>query len=267
MTLVEGSENNLLLDVKDLKMYFPIERGFFRSKLVGYVRAVDWVTVYIREGETLVLVGESGCGKTTLLHVIAGISRPTEGKVRIDDFDLTLMTEPEVDRFRAERIGYVFQTFNLLSGFTALENVLLAMRFARGRPDKARARRLLDRVGLSHRLTHRPTMLSVGEQQRVAVARALVKRPALILADEPTGQLDTLTGAGIVALLKEIATQTGVTVVVASHDPNVHQAADWIYELKDGQLVGKIRGGDNEENKDQVFRPPQARKAASAPPE
>jgi ABC-type lipoprotein export system ATPase subunit len=185
------------------------------------LRILDIPTYRVSPGEQVVLIGESGCGKTTLLHVIAGISRPTEGKVRIDDFDLTLMSEAEVDRFRAERIGYVFQTFNLLPGFTALENVLLAMRFARGRPDKARAKRLLDRVGLSHRLTHRPTMLSVGEQQRVAVARALANRPKLLLADEPTANVDAGNQQSILDLIRETCREENVALMLVTHSGEV----------------------------------------------
>jgi ABC-type lipoprotein export system ATPase subunit len=191
----------------------------------------------IAPGEEVVLIGESGCGKTTLLHVIAGISRPTEGKVRIDDFDLTLMSEPEVDRFRAERIGYVFQTFNLLTGFTALENVLLAMRFARGRPDKARAKRLLEHVGLGHRLTHRPTMLSVGEQQRVAVARALANRPKLLLADEPTANVDAGNQQAILDLIRQSCREENVALLLVTHSNDVAKQFSRIDRLDEFNLA------------------------------
>ena len=147
-------------------------------------------------------MGRSGCGKTTLLHVIAGISRPDSGAVRIDGCDITRLSEAGRDRFRADKIGYVFQTFNLLPGFSALENVLLGMSFAGGRPDASRARKLLERVGLKHRLTHRPAMLSVGEQQRVAVARALANRPKLLLADEPTANVDAAHQQQIIDLIR-----------------------------------------------------------------
>jgi ABC-type lipoprotein export system ATPase subunit len=191
----------------------------------------------VSPGEEVVLIGESGCGKTTLLHVIAGISRPTSGKVRIDDFDLTLMSEPEVDRFRAERIGYVFQTFNLLPGFTALENVLLAMRFARGRPDRARARRLLERVGLGHRLTHRPTMLSVGEQQRVAVARALANRPKLLLADEPTANVDAGNQQAILDLIRQSTREEKVALLLVTHSQDVAKQFSRIDRLEEFNLA------------------------------
>jgi ABC-type lipoprotein export system ATPase subunit len=201
------------------------------------LRILDIPAYRIAFGEEVVLIGESGCGKTTLLHVIAGISRPTSGKVRIDDFDLSLMPEPEVDRFRAQRIGYVFQTFNLLSGFTALENVLLAMRFARGRPDKARAKRLLDRVGLSHRLTHRPTMLSVGEQQRVAVARALANQPKLLLADEPTANVDAGNQQAILDLIRETSREEHVALMLVTHSGEVAQQFPRIDRLEEFNLA------------------------------
>jgi ABC-type lipoprotein export system ATPase subunit len=157
--------------------------------------------------------------------------------VRIDDFDLSLMPEPEVDRFRAQRIGYVFQTFNLLSGFTAMENVLLAMRFARGRPDKARAKHLLDRVGLSHRLTHRPTMLSVGEQQRVAVARALANRPKLLLADEPTANVDAGNQQAILDLIRETSREEHVALMLVTHSSEVAQQFPRIDRLEEFNLA------------------------------
>ena len=164
---------------------------------------LDIPEFHVDAGEQMVLVGRSGCGKTTLLHVIAGISRPDSGHVRVDDWDITLFSEAESDRFRAERIGYVFQTFNLMRGFTALENVMLAMRFTGKKPDRKRARNLLDRVGLDHRVTHRPSQLSVGEQQRVAVARALANKPQILLADEPTANVRRRASAAGARFLAE----------------------------------------------------------------
>jgi len=184
-------------------------------------------------GEQMVLVGRSGCGKTTLLHVISGISRPDAGHVRIDDWDITLMSEAECDRFRAERIGYVFQSFNLLPGFSALENVLLAMRFASGRPNKARARELLERVGLGHRMTHKPAMLSVGEQQRVAVARALANKPKLLLADEPTANVDSGHQQQIIDLLRQTCREENVALVLVTHTPEVASQFDRVDPLEE----------------------------------
>jgi ABC-type lipoprotein export system ATPase subunit len=203
-----------MLQLKDLKKSFRQPDG-------TELPVLDIPDFRVAAGEQVVLVGHSGCGKTTLLHVIAGISRPDSGKVRIDEWDINLMPEAECDRFRAERIGYVFQTFNLLAGFTALENVLLSMRFARGRPDKARAKHLLDRVGLGHRMTHRPTQLSVGEQQRVAVARALANKPHLLLADEPTANVDAGHQQQILDLIREACQEENVALIMVTHSGEV----------------------------------------------
>ncbi len=187
----------------------------------------------VAAGQQMVLVGRSGSGKTTLLHIISGISRPDAGRVRIDDWELTLFSEAECDRFRAQRIGYVFQTFNLLPGFSALENVLLAMRFAGGRADKARARKLLDRVGLSHRTTHRPAMLSVGEQQRVAVARALANKPKLLLADEPTANVDAGHQQQVLDLIRETCREEDVALVLVTHAAEVAEQFERIDRLEE----------------------------------
>ena len=176
----------------------------------------------VAPGEQMVLVGKSGCGKTTLLHVIAGITRPDEGKVRINEWDITLMPEAECDRFRAEHIGYVFQTFNLLRGFSALENVMLAMRFAAPHKWIVPARCVCwSGLGSAHRMTHKPTQLSVGEQQRVAVARALANRPKLLLADEPTANVDSGHQQQILDLLRETCREENVSLVLVTHSPLV----------------------------------------------
>jgi ABC-type lipoprotein export system ATPase subunit len=200
---------------------------------------LDIPEFHVAAGEQMVLVGQSGSGKTTLLHVISGITRPDSGRVRIDNWDITLLGEAECDRFRAERIGYVFQTFNLLPGFTALENVLLSMRFARGRPDKARARMLLDRVGLGHRLTHRPAQLSVGEQQRVAVARALANRPKILLADEPTANIDAGHQEQVLELMRESCRAEDVALVLVTHAPEVARQFDRVDRLEEFNLVAR----------------------------
>ena len=182
--------------------------------------------------EQMVIVGRSGCGKTTLLHVIAGISRPDEGKVRVDDWEMTLFSEAECDRFRAERIGYVFQTFNLLPGFSALENVLLAMRFT-GKPvDRPRAKQLLEKVGLGHRMTHKPAMLSVGEQQRVAVARALANKPKILLADEPTANVDSGHQQQVLDLIRNSCSEEDVALVLVTHTPEVSAQFDRVDHLE-----------------------------------
>jgi putative ABC transport system ATP-binding protein len=188
-------------------------------------------------GEQIALVGRSGCGKTTLLHLIAGISRPDSGAIHIAGMEITRLSEAAMDRFRAANIGYVFQTFNLLPAFTALENVLLGMSFARGRADRDRALRLLQRVGLSHRLTHKPNMLSVGEQQRVAVARALANRPKLMLADEPTANVDAMHQQQIVDLVRDTCREEGISLVLVTHASEVAHQFDRLEHLEQINLA------------------------------
>jgi len=177
-------------------------------------------------GEQAVLLGRSGCGKTTLLHLIAGISTPDSGKIVIGGKDIARLAEPERDRFRAENIGYVFQTFNLMQGFSALENVLLGMTFAKGKRDEKRARELLGRVGLGHRLSHKPSALSVGEQQRVAVARSLANRPKLLLADEPTANIDPKHQQDIIDLIRGTCREEGVALFLVTHSAEVARQFD-----------------------------------------
>ena len=182
-------------------------------------------------GEQVALVGASGGGKTTLLNVISGITTPDSGRVVIDDTVVTGMPEPIRDRFRAERIGFVYQTFNLLPAFTALENVLLGMSFSRGRVDRDRALQLLDSVGLSHRLEHRPGQLSVGEKQRVAVAPALANQPSLLLADEPTANVDLSNQQTILDLIRSACTADNVSLLLVTHSISVAEQFDRIERL------------------------------------
>jgi putative ABC transport system ATP-binding protein len=172
-------------------------------------------------GEQVVIRGRSGGGKTTLLNVIAGLATIDEGRIVVNGTDVTRLPEAVRDRFRARHIGFVFQTFNLLAGFSALENVLLGMTFTGQRSDAARAAELLDRVGLGHRLAHKPSALSVGEQQRVAVARALVNRPGLLLADEPTANIDPAHQQQVVDLLREACRAENVAMLLVTHSPEV----------------------------------------------
>jgi putative ABC transport system ATP-binding protein len=177
------------------------------------------------EGEQLCLVGGSGSGKTTLLNVIAGITTPDAGTVIVQGTDIAALSESARDRFRARNVGYVFQVFNLLQGYSALENVVLPMHFAGigARAAGARARELLERVGLGDKLLNRPAALSVGEQQRVALARALACRPALVLADEPTANLDPANAATALTLLQEVARESGAALLVVTHDDRVKE--------------------------------------------
>ena len=186
----------------------------------GLARIVDVPEFTLPEGQQIALRGESGSGKTTFLHLIAGIVKADTGRIAIDGRDMVALGEPARDRLRAEKIGYIFQTFNLLQGFTVVENVLLGMAFG-GRVDRTHAKAVLERVGLGHRLHHFPRQLSTGQQQRVAVARALVNRPRLVLADEPTGNLDQKHGAESLALIRETCRESGAALLLVSHDEHV----------------------------------------------
>jgi putative ABC transport system ATP-binding protein len=187
----------------------------------------------IADAEQVVLVGSSGGGKTTLLNVISGVTTSDSGQVVIDGTDVTTLSEPARDRFRALKIGYVFQTFNLLPAFTALENVLLGMSFSGRKVDRSHALELLERVGLNHRLHHRPTKLSVGEQQRVAVARALANRPSLLLADEPTANVDTANQDILLKLIREACTENSVSLMLVTHSQDVASQFDRVEKLSD----------------------------------
>ena len=172
---------------------------------------------HLDAGEQIALRGESGSGKTTFLHLIAGILVADEGRIEIDGVNVAELSESKRDRLRAEKLGYIFQTFNLLQGYTVLENVVLGMAFGRG-ADRAHARDMLERVGLGPRLRHFPRQLSTGQQQRVAVARALVNRPKLVLADEPTGNLDRRHAAESLRLIREVCRENGAALLLVSHD-------------------------------------------------
>mgnify|MGYP001117366683 FL=1 len=206
---------------------------------VEQVHAVRAASLAIPAGKMVVIKGRSGSGKTTLLNLIAGLDEPTKGSVAVGGKLLHKLSPRQRVELRRRHIGFVFQTFGLLPFLSVEENVGVPMRLVRetGRARRQRVAEVLRLVGLTGRTHHRTYELSGGEQQRVAIARALVNRPYLILADEPTGQLDTATGMGIIHLLREIVDRTGVTVVVASHDPLVWQAADLVYEMRDGEIV------------------------------
>ena len=183
-------------------------------------------------GEQAVLVGASGSGKSTLLNLIAGILLPDDGEVCIQGTDITKLPEAQRDRFRAANVGYVFQSFNLLQGFTALENVLLGQMFGTG-GNGDRAVQLLKNVDLEHRLHHLPRALSVGEQQRVAIARALVNAPPLVLADEPTGSLDARNGAAVLDLLRQVCADGKHTLLLVTHDPLMMKSFEHVVRLEE----------------------------------
>jgi putative ABC transport system ATP-binding protein len=203
----------------------------------GSVPILRGVTLGIGAGETVGIVGPSGSGKSTLLMVMTGLEKATAGVVRIAGHDFMALGEDALARVRGEHIGIVFQSFHLVPTLTALENVALPLEFI-GRPNaEARAADVLQSVGLGHRLTHFPAQLSGGEQQRVAIARALANRPKLLLADEPTGQLDSHTGHDVMALIRSIVAREGTTAIVATHDPALIDLADRVVELRDGRIV------------------------------
>jgi len=202
------------------------------------VKALDGVDMKIKRGEYLSIMGPSGSGKSTLFNMVGGIDRPTRGRVYIDGVDIAKLDAYELAWLRCRKIGYIFQTFNLIPVLTAMENVTLPMIFAGvGREERvARAREILETVGLGDRLDHKPAELSGGQQQRVAIARALANRPVIILADEPTGNLDLETGLDIINLLREMNKNEGVTVIAATHDLKMLDVSDRIVYLRDGRV-------------------------------
>jgi putative ABC transport system ATP-binding protein len=204
------------------------------------VRAVDDVSFSIPSGEFLALLGSSGSGKSTLLNLIAGLDRPTSGTIRANGLDLAALPSLELARYRRNTIGMIFQSFNLLPRMTLEENVELPLRLAEvDRGERAqRVREALERVKLTHRVGHRPAELSGGEQQRVAIARALVNRPKILLADEPTGNLDSATGETILGLLRELQVQLAMTIVMVTHErPLAERFADRLATMGDGKLL------------------------------
>ena len=204
------------------------------------VTALNDVSVDIERGKLTAVMGPSGSGKSTLMHILAGLDRPTEGSVLIDGIDITQLGDDALTRLRRDKIGFVFQFFNLLPMLTARENILLPMSIAGREPDPQWFDTVIDETGLRDRLTHRPAELSGGQQQRVAIARALLSRPAVLFADEPTGNLDSTASDEILQLLRRSVDSVGQTVVMVTHDPIAAAIADRILFLSDGRIVKDI---------------------------
>jgi ABC-type lipoprotein export system ATPase subunit len=204
----------------------------------GEVRAVDGISLDVQPGEFMAIMGRSGSGKTTLLDLLGCLLRPTSGELLIDGGSVIGASDGDLARVRQQRIGFVFQEFNLIPTLNAIENVMLPLRYGpRRRDGRERAAELLELVGLGHRLKHRPTELSGGEQQRVAIARSLVNDPAVILGDEPTGEVDSETSDALMAMLRGLNRERGVTLIVVTHDPGVAAATDRVVRLSDGRVV------------------------------
>lgn len=214
-------------------------KGVFKSyeDEGGKVEVLRGIDLKVKEGELLVIMGPSGCGKTTLLNLIAGIDQPDRGSIKVEGNDISQMTEKQLTDYRKNSIGYVFQFFNLIPNLTALENVELALQI-KGEKDLGRAKEMLTEVGLGDKLDRFPSQLSGGEQQRVAMARAMAKDPLLVIGDEPTGNLDQVTSGDILKLIQRMCKGSKTTFILATHDPVYQKIASRVVEIRDGRVVG-----------------------------
>ena len=234
MSATQVSATTCAVRTENVTRHYPMGEGL--------IRAVDGVSLTIDSGEFVALLGQSGSGKSTLLNLIAGLDRPTSGSVLVSGRDLAKMSSEELARYRRNDVGMVFQSFHLIASMTITENVELPMRFAEvERAERAqRSREALERVGLGKRLDHRPSQLSGGEQQRVSLARALANRPRLLLADEPTGNLDSRTGEDILNLIRDLSLSLGMTVIMVTHERAIAERfAQRSIFLADGKLVSE----------------------------
>jgi len=227
----QSAPRNTVLRTRDLIKDLPLGSGV--------VHVLRGISLEIYAGERVGIIGPSGSGKSTLLGLMGGLDSPTSGQIEIDNIDITRLSENRLTEVRNEKIGFVFQFFNLVPTLTALENVALPIEFARKPRFRARKRaaELLDLLGLKDRLHHRPAQLSGGQQQRVAIARALANNPPLLLADEPTGNLDTESGRLVLQTLEDVQRTTGTTVITVTHDPRIAHAMERVMTLVDGQLI------------------------------
>ena len=233
MSVVSGSNNSIAIRIENLSRHYRMGDAL--------IRAVDGISVQIASGEFVALLGTSGSGKSSLLNLIAGLDHPTSGKVVVKENDLAKFSREELAKYRLHTVGMVFQSFNLIPSMTLLENVELPLRFAevdRGKRESL-ARQALQRVGLTARLRHRPTELSGGEQQRASLARALINQPQFLLADEPTGNLDSQTGTEIMNFIREFNQTLGMTIIMVTHERALAERyASRMIFLADGKLVG-----------------------------
>jgi putative ABC transport system ATP-binding protein len=213
----------------NLKKYYGTE---------AIVKAIDGVDLAVERGEFVSIVGSSGSGKSTLLHLVGGLERPTEGSVEIDGRQIFTLKDDELTIFRRRNIGFVFQSYNLIPTLNVEENILLPIQLDGNRPDAAYISRVIETLGLADKKTSMPNQLSGGQQQRVAIARALASKPAIVLADEPTGNLDSKTSMDVMGLLKVSGERFGQTMVLITHNPEIAQMADRTVHIEDGRVVG-----------------------------
>ncbi len=221
-----------ILETEDLKKYY----GTGETE----VRALDGVGFSVEKGEFVAIVGSSGSGKSTLLHMLGGLDRPTAGKVLVDGKELSALTEEELTIFRRRKIGFVFQNYNLVPVLNVYENIVLPIKLDGNKVDEAYVTRVVEALGLEAKLQSLPNQLSGGQQQRVAIARALATKPAILLADEPTGNLDSKTGLDVMGLLKVTGERFGQTIVMITHNEEIAQMADRIVRIEDGKVT--VRG-------------------------
>ena len=207
------------------------------------VDALAGVTTAFERGRYSAIMGPSGSGKSTLMHILAGLDRPTSGSVELDGVEITALDDADLTRLRRDKLGFIFQFFNLIPVLTAEENIVLPLSIAGKRPDDERLHQLVETVELADRLTHRPAELSGGQQQRVAVARALISKPAVVFADEPTGNLDSKSSEEVLRLLRRSVDDLGQTVVMVTHDPEAASYADRLVVLRDGRIVHDAAAG------------------------
>ncbi len=219
-----------ILETKNLKKYYGSHPNI--------VRALDGVTLEIEDGEFTAIVGTSGSGKSTLLHMLGGLDKPTEGQVFVGGKDISKLNEEKLTIFRRRRIGFIFQNYNLVPILNVYENIILPIELDGNKPDKSYIDKVISLLGLEEKLMNMPNNLSGGQQQRVAIARALATKPAIILADEPTGNLDTKTSQDVLGLIKETSNQFHQTVVMITHNEEIAQLADRTIQIEDGKIVG-----------------------------